>query len=1805
MSRRVLLLAASCALLAVAMLLIHPQPAQPGETATVQPGAPTTAARSAAAGSAQGNPQSPDRPQVTSWQPQIPEPWAGPSPTAASMPESWPARTFDALRSAAVGDSVTLHWPGRPAWQGIVTLHATSEHGLMVGASGDHEVLDLHWDPEGGLRGRVWFTGAAVAWQLHSDGTGPLLVTVVDLSDLICAPRGSSYPAGLGLRPAEAVAGDEPAPATAPVSGTTPASTSNFTVRLNSKPGASRVLWLDFDGGTVTGTSWNTTYTSGHPIVVEPSAYDAHQRTMIWRRTADDFAAFDINVTTDPSVFAAAPLRNRVRVIITPTASWYPASNVIGIALLGTYGTTSPNNAWVFEGRTSGSQHAADVISHEAGHTFGLQHHGTASQEYYSGQGQWKPIMGNSGGRDVAQWARGEYAGANRPNQHDLEVIVAAGLPRRADDHGNTIATASRPAAESIAPGLRWRLDGVIESQADVDVFQVDVPATGTLWWDLWPEAHSSSAVLASELRRADGSLVATAASGTTNWASGGELQVPAGSYFLWVRGSGRGDPQDTGFSAYGSVGSYGGHVGWNAPRANAFHFTSDSHATTNTSDYRIIKVRFRNLGSVPATFRLESDPPGMIIDQTYGPISPGGHRMSDVPAIFMNLPLGTTEGQLVARAVDGTGSVRVPLQLAVSGDLARTELRQSPDLLTVLDMTDPPLLRWVFEVVEAAPDAWQQHSITPSDPDLLINPAEGISYPVNQIDRYAGIVRTFNRFLPPGTYQGTFTFRARVGTPGYPYEVPYSFTIPVPNLRLNATALDNWSTSIGQSTVRTVSLLQPGSPYPFSVQLSSTTPWLGYSPNSGSPTYNSSFQVYPNQDLPVGTHPANLTFTVVGNPTVTPQSITLNFNLVVNPLGEITTDPPALDWTVTPVNQGSTTLKVIPAPGATSSTTVTLTTDLPNLSLHSTSVTLNPGSSGRTIQMSYPSETLAVDSSVSGKIDIRLDNGTLALTVPVTVRRGGPTGDQPAALAPSESSQITSPLSIGRWGSFIEVHLRGLRTPDASSVRAVLWPPEGPPVSLLAGAARGSSWDGLDLIFTPSDAPIPEAAVNLTSGARVGPSDYLTPHGTFAWPPSSWPPPPYGRPLHDVLGSQQDGQWRLWIDGIALPGGPLLAGGWKVVVDSNQSVMRPRQAWLPGDITSGIRSIDLRVRTLGTLNATSGLGENLIRLLSSTHWVEWTQNSISATSNPYLRWLAEDLAPGIHTSQISLENFRNPRFSYPIRVDLRAWAPGDWGGSWTGPAWEVSPSQPVAESPINLTGWAKFPHGLEVHLAGLETADAAGLKLTLVGPDGREAVLKDTGSAPGWKMGDLRILSVWHPDFLLQHPDLLTTQTLLAPAAGSTENPAGVRSWSGRNPIGRWSLRAEWDPTRAGGARARDGWALRLHTLRGPIGPAPEILWLSAAPGTSASTRMTFHRVNPGSGSITPLSADPAISVQPLGGDDFLVTANAASVPGILHSTLSWQVANDPSSPYLTPITVRTGPTDWSPPRGPGQLIADQGPALRGPSPLEIRGLRGPIRSLTVRIHGLSSPKSLSLRAVLESPEGRITSIFEELRFGPDLTLAQLALQGTGTAANQSALNNEITTLPPQNQRWVSRPEQWSHLSPIQFGFGHLVGRRANGVWRLHLADVTEDGLQSQFAGWDLAIETDPGYELWQQAMGVGEPGEDDDGDGISNLQEWYFGTDPRVANPANGPFLPQPQVVTTDTGVERLSLSLRRRILARSVVETSAETWSPTTGTWLPVPIQSTTTTADPDPEFEQVTLLLNLPPSPHLIARLRLTL
>src|SRR5690606_36575395 len=86
-------------------------------------------------------------------------------------------------------------------------------------------------------------------------------------------------------------------------------------------------------------------------------------------------------------------------------------------------------------------KNAAEVGSHEVGHTLGLSHDGrtTPVEEYFGGHGSgdtgWAPIMGVGYYQPVAQWSKGEYASANQL-QDDLNIITSNNnnVGYRADD---------------------------------------------------------------------------------------------------------------------------------------------------------------------------------------------------------------------------------------------------------------------------------------------------------------------------------------------------------------------------------------------------------------------------------------------------------------------------------------------------------------------------------------------------------------------------------------------------------------------------------------------------------------------------------------------------------------------------------------------------------------------------------------------------------------------------------------------------------------------------------------------------------------------------------------------------------------------------------------------------------------------------------------------------------------------------------------------------------------------------------------------------------------------------------------------------------------------------------------------------------------------------------------------------------------------------------------------------------------------------------------------------------------------------
>src|SRR5487761_2071249 len=114
---------------------------------------------------------------------------------------------------------------------------------------------------------------------------------------------------------------------------------------LSSLPTAQATIFLDFDGHYVQTTSWN----GGNPIDCAPSGLSDAQIIEIFNRVSEDYRPFNINITTDSTVFYAAPLNRRIRIIITPTSSWY--MGVGGVAYTGSFTWGDDTPAFVFPNR--------------------------------------------------------------------------------------------------------------------------------------------------------------------------------------------------------------------------------------------------------------------------------------------------------------------------------------------------------------------------------------------------------------------------------------------------------------------------------------------------------------------------------------------------------------------------------------------------------------------------------------------------------------------------------------------------------------------------------------------------------------------------------------------------------------------------------------------------------------------------------------------------------------------------------------------------------------------------------------------------------------------------------------------------------------------------------------------------------------------------------------------------------------------------------------------------------------------------------------------------------------------------------------------------------------------------------------------------------------------------------------------------------------------------------------------------------------------------------------------------------------
>ena len=454
------------------------------------------------------------------------------------------------------------------------------------------------------------------------------------------------------------------------------------TFSLHSRPGARLIVYLDFTGHTTTNTPWNTPggsfTTPPYTIDADTATFNTQEHTVIqsvWRRIAEDFAAYDVDVTTEEPNEALllrtanSDLQYGMRVLFGPDQM---STGAGGVAFVGSFDAvrgSDPIPCFVFAEQGQASvKFMSEAGSHEVGHTVGLWHDGRNADgdgSYYTGHGtgalSWAPIMGVGYSKDVVQWSKGEYADANE-TQDDLAVI-ATYIPFVADDHGDTLATAS------VLPDNNLDAGGVISRGGDLDLIKIGC-GRGALSVTSKVSNQSPNLRMKLELLDSAGAVLKT----ETALGTAGNMAPPVltynvttkGFYYLRVSSVGSGDA-NTGYTDYASGGRYGMTGTWPVYVPDNELPVADATGTGPTT----VTLNAANMphGAQPAiTFRAQDsdDPDGVIVSYRWDfGDETGSYNVSNsgAPFSFSYRKPGVYQARLtVTDNQGGTDSVVVPI---------------------------------------------------------------------------------------------------------------------------------------------------------------------------------------------------------------------------------------------------------------------------------------------------------------------------------------------------------------------------------------------------------------------------------------------------------------------------------------------------------------------------------------------------------------------------------------------------------------------------------------------------------------------------------------------------------------------------------------------------------------------------------------------------------------------------------------------------------------------------------------------------------------------------------------------------------------------------------------------------------------------------------------------------------------------------------------------------------------------------------------------------------------------------------------
>lgn len=333
----------------------------------------------------------------------------------------------------------------------------------------------------------------------------------------------------------------------------TSASTSQSGIpQLSSNASARVKLYLDFNGH-VQGTwgSWSNVRTPAFDQDGNAASFSSAEIAAIrevWARVAEDYAPFQVDVTTiEPASFAD---RTAVRVAVGGNWSDWFGSSAGGVAYVGAFTSAAPNIAFVFAKALGGgnARYVAEAASHEAGHLFGLSHQSTyagsaLAQSYNSGTSTLAPIMGVGYYASRTTWHNGPTDAGPSAYQDDVSILSSSnnGFGLRPDDFADTVAAASTLSTQAGSVNLQ----GILEDYRDSDVWKFTTGG-GIARLTLSVAQFGANLDSVLELKSAAGQIVATS---NPAGALGANLSatLAAGTYYVVARSSG----------GYGNMGQY------------------------------------------------------------------------------------------------------------------------------------------------------------------------------------------------------------------------------------------------------------------------------------------------------------------------------------------------------------------------------------------------------------------------------------------------------------------------------------------------------------------------------------------------------------------------------------------------------------------------------------------------------------------------------------------------------------------------------------------------------------------------------------------------------------------------------------------------------------------------------------------------------------------------------------------------------------------------------------------------------------------------------------------------------------------------------------------------------------------------------------------------------------------------------------------------------------------------------------------------------------------------------------------------